>query len=98
MELTTTQTTQTFSFAALFDPAVARAAAARGAQWNLPRQTCRPLDRYVGPRVTSALAAFDAEIELSPLVEEEVDEDEVTSSFSEPAENDTDFEDSDDEL
>ena len=97
MEHTTTQTTQTYSFAALFDPAVARAAAARGAQWKLPRQMCRPLDRYVGPRVSAALAAFDAEVELSPLAEEELDE-ESDSSISAYDLPDVDLEDSDDDL
>ena len=49
-------TIQQSSFAALFDPAVARAAAQRAAQWNLPRHTCRPLDRYTGARVSADLA------------------------------------------
>ena len=90
-------TTQTYSFAALFDPEVARAAAARGAQWNLPRQMCRPLDRYVCPRVNADLAAFDAEVELSPLGEDELEE-EVNSSISARAEQDVDFDDADDDL
>ncbi len=90
-------TVQTYSFAALFDPEVARAAAARGAQWNLPRQMCRPLDRYVGPRVNADLAAFDAEVELSPLAEEELDE-ESDNALSTHAREDVDFEDADDDL
>ena len=43
------------SFAMLFDPAVARAAAERAARWDLPRQVCRPLDRYAGARVNAAV-------------------------------------------
>ena len=72
------QTIQSSSFAALFDPAVARAVAARAAKWDLPRQVCRPLDRYVGPRVSADLAAFDADVELSPLADEDL-QDESTA-------------------
>ena len=90
-------TTQTYSFAALFDPAVARAAAACGAQWNLPRQMCRPLDRYVGRRVSADLAAFDAEVDLAPLAEEEL-QDEPNSSIRANAQHDVDFDDADDDL
>jgi hypothetical protein len=90
-------TTQTYSFAALFDPEVARAAAARGAQWNLPRQMCRPLDRYVGPRVNADLAAFDAEVELAPLADEDLDE-ESNDSIIARARQGADFEDADEDL
>jgi hypothetical protein len=90
-------TIQTSSFAALFDPAVARAVAARAARWDLPRQVCRPLDRYVGPRVNADLAAFDAEVELAPLAEEELDE-ESNDSIIAQAGQDADFEDTDDDL
>jgi hypothetical protein len=65
-------THQQASFAMLFDPALARAAAERAAQWNLPRHMCRPLDRYVGPCVNSDLAAFDAAVDLAPVPEEEM--------------------------
>ena len=95
-QMTIEHTTPTFSFAALFDPAVARAAAARGAQWKLPRQMCRPLDRYVGPRVSADLAAFDAEVELAPLADEEFDAE--TTSIDASASRDTDFDDADDDL
>jgi len=65
------------TFAALFDPEVARALADRAAHWNLPRTVCRPLDRYVGARVNAATAAYDAEVEhaeveLAALPEEEI--------------------------
>jgi len=86
---------QPASFAMLFDPALALAAAERAAQWNLPRHVCRPLDRYVGPRVNSDQAAFDAAVELAPLAEEEL-RDEPQRSCSGRAEcSDPDFEDSD---
>ncbi len=62
------------SFAMLFDPAVARAAAERAAKWDLPRHICRPLDHYRNSRINSALAAYDAEIELAPVSEEEMHE------------------------
>jgi hypothetical protein len=61
------------SYAALFDPVVARAAAARAAQWNLPRHECHPLDRYAGKRVAADLAAFDASVERAPVFEEEIE-------------------------
>ena len=90
MEQTTIQTS---SFAALFDPAVARAVAARAARWDLPRQVCRPLDRYVGPRVNADLAAFDAEVELAPLADEDLHDDVELSLAA--ASEDTDLEDDD---
>ena len=61
-----------FSYAALFDPVVARAAAARAAQWDLPRHECHPLDHYAGRRVNPALAAFDATVELAPAVDDDI--------------------------
>lgn len=60
------------SYAALFDPAVAREVAARAAQWNLPRREIHPLDRYPGRRIASELARYDAEVELAPVPEEEI--------------------------
>ena len=69
-----TATIPQFSFAALFDPTVARAAAERAAQWNLPRRTCRPLDRYVGARVNADLASFDAEVDEISTLEDDLPE------------------------
>jgi hypothetical protein len=60
------------SFAMLFDPALAQAAAERAAQWNLPRRVCRPLDRQVRRRVNADLAAFDAAVDLAPVPEDEM--------------------------
>jgi hypothetical protein len=60
------------SYAALFDPVVARAAAARAAKWDLPRHECHPLDRYAGKRVAADLAAFDEAIELAPVAADEI--------------------------
>ena len=60
------------SYAALFDPVVARAVAARAAQWNLPRHECHPLDRYAGKRVAAELSAFDAAIESAAVADNEV--------------------------
>lgn len=59
------------SFAMLFDPSLALAAAKRAAQWDLPRRICRPLDRCGGPRLSADLAAYDAAVESAPIAEEE---------------------------
>lgn len=87
------------SFAMLFDPALARAAAEHAAKWDLPRYICRPLDQYRGSRVNSALAAYDAEVELAPVSEEEIHEvlmSAVSSAHrAAEAEGDADFEDDD---
>ena len=90
-------TIQTSSFAALFDPVVARAAAAQAAKWDLPRQIHRPLDRYVGPRVSADLAAFDAEVELAPLADDECLDEPVSRICADGA-DDVDFDDADDDL
>ena len=63
---------QHLSYATLFDPAVARAAVERAAQWDLPRHICRPLDHYVGARVSADVAAYDATVELAPVLDEEM--------------------------
>ena len=60
-----------FSYETLFDPVVARAVAARAAQWDLPRHECHPLDRYPGRRVAADLAAYDEQVELAPVPEED---------------------------
>ena len=85
-------TLQQFSFAALFDPAVARAAAERAAQWNLPRHTCRPLDRYVGARVNANVASYDAEVDNAIALEDDLPE-ELTAScgIAEALDNDDDL-------
>jgi hypothetical protein len=96
-------TTLQSSFATLFDPAIARAVAERAAQWDLPRHTCRPLDRYFGARVGSDLAAYDDAVDAAPLSAEEMHE-EVLGAASEDSgfdhnvdfEDDADFEDDDD--
>jgi hypothetical protein len=76
----THEITQQFSFAAMFDPAVARAAVERAAQWNLPRHICHPLDRPFGGRANAALAAYDAEVDCAPIS----DEDLIEEDFAEP--------------
>ncbi len=63
---------QQSSFAALFDPEVARAVAERAAHWKLPRHVCRPLDHYAGTTVSADLAAYDAAVERGPVTEEEM--------------------------
>ncbi len=82
-------TVEQSSFATLFSPAVALAAAARAAKWDLPRHMCRPLDRYVGSRVSADLAAFDAQVDLTPIPEEEMLE-ELQNTASGNAEDDQD--------
>jgi hypothetical protein len=82
------------SFAMLFDPAVALAAAKRAAQWDLPRHICHPLDHYHGARVNSALAAYDAAVDLAPLSEDEMSDDPPAGAGVEIS--DADFDDTDD--
>lgn len=86
------------SYAMLFDPAIARAVAQRAAKWDLPRRICRPLDHYVGPRVSADVAAYDATVELAPALEEEILEDTTSTGgrIACPSEHDADDEDSDD--
>lgn len=64
----------TLSFAQLIDPSSVLAAAERAAKWNLPRRVCRPLDRRMAIPVNPEVAAYDAEIEETTLVEEEHDD------------------------
>ena len=63
------------SYAALFDPAVALAVAKRAEQWNLPRHICHPLDRHPESRKSTELSAFDTAVDLAPLPEEEIPDD-----------------------
>jgi hypothetical protein len=87
-----------FSFEALFDPVVARAVAARAAQWDLPRYECHPLDRYPGRRVavTADLAAYDAEIELAPVPEEDDVQELQCDDPGHEVEEDPDYDDDED--
>lgn len=80
------------SFAALFDPTVARAAAERAASWKLPRRTCRPLDRYCGARVNPALFSYDNEIDCAAAPEDELPEELAsTCGFAEQPDSDDDL-------
>ncbi len=85
------------SFAILFDPALALAAADRAAQWDLPRRVCRPLDRYAGSRASASSAAYDAEVELAAIPEEEMPDEPpgIPSGQTADPGQDADFEDSD---
>ena len=79
------------SFAALFDPTVARAAAERAASWKL-RRTCRPLDRYAGGRVNPALFSYDNEIDCAAAPEDELPVELVsTCGFAEQPDSDDDL-------
>lgn len=60
----------TFSYAMLLEPEVVQAAAERAAKWNLPRRTCRPLDRGTPRRISAEVAAYDATIEQAAQAEE----------------------------
>mgnify|MGYP003704092065 CR=1 FL=1 len=51
-----------------------RLTAQRAAQWNLPRHTCRPLDRYTGARVSADLASYDAEVDDISTLEDDLPE------------------------
>lgn len=79
------------SFAMLFDPAVARAAVDRAAHWDLPRRVCRPLDRYKGSKVSSDLAAYDAEVERAPVPDEELPEEPQIAKTAGTVDSDPDF-------
>lgn len=83
------------SYAALFDPAVALAAAKRAAQWDLPRHICHPLDRYAGRRVNADLDAFDAAIDLAPAGDEALDEEPLSASIGNGHSASVDFDDED---
>ena len=84
------------SYAALFDPAVARAVVEHAAQWNLPRYICHPLDRYTERRASADLAAFDAAVDLAPVPEAEIPEDAQSATDKAGAAPDADFENDDD--
>jgi hypothetical protein len=84
------------SFAALFDPSVARAAVERAARWNLPRRICHPLDHFTGKRASADLAAFDAEVDRAPIPETELPEDSLVTAKAMGASAGSDFEDDDD--
>jgi len=83
------------SFAMLFDPAVAMAAIERAARWDLPRHVCRPLDQYHGARMNSALAAYDAAVDLAPVTAEEMPDEPASACDSADAAAE-DFDDADD--
>jgi hypothetical protein len=92
------KTTQSkvFSYETLFDPVVARAVAARAAQWDLPRHECHPLDRYPGRRVAADLAAYDEQVELAAVPEEENPEELQCEDAGHEAQDDHDFDDDED--
>jgi hypothetical protein len=85
-----------FSYATLFDPVVARAVAARAAQWDLPRHECHPLDRYPGRRVAADLAAYDEQVELAPVPEEDNREELRCDEPGHEAAEDPDYDDDED--
>ena len=87
-----------FSYATLFDPAVARAAIERAALWALPRRVCHPLEQCARGRISADLAAFDAEVEMASVPEEELLEASPSSDDTKAAalEQDSQFEDADD--
>lgn len=62
------------SFALLINPQTVQAAAERAAHWDLPRRICRPLDRRAATIVNPEVAAYDATIEDTPIVDEEAEE------------------------
>ena len=76
----TQENTLQSSFAALFDPAVARAVVERAAKWDLPRHICHPLDRPFGTRANAALAAYDAAVDCAPVSADEL----IEEDFAEP--------------
>ena len=77
------------SYAALFDPVVARAVAERAEHWNLPRHICHPLDRYAGKRVAADVAAFDAAVEVAAVADDEAaDEPRSACGVAENADSD----------
>lgn len=87
---------QSLSYAALFDPAVAMAAAKRATQWNLPRHICHPLDRTITRRASPDLAAFDAAVDMAPIPETELPDDSLIAGNAMRASSDSDLENEDD--
>lgn len=87
---------QSLSYAALFDPAIAIAAAKRAAQWNLPRHICHPLDRTITRRASPDLAAFDAAVDMAPVPETELPDDSFIAANAMRASSDSDLENEDD--
>ena len=79
------------SYAALFDPAIAREVAARAARWNLPRHECHPLDRYTGKRVAAELAAYDDAVESAPVGADEADDEPQQQCGVREQDDDEDF-------
>jgi len=65
------QLATSLSFAMLIDPQTVHAAAQRAAQWDLPRRICRPLDRRTALPVNADVAAYDAAVEDTPMIEDE---------------------------
>jgi len=82
---------QQSSFAMMFDPAAALAAAECAAKWDLPRRVCRPLDRYVGPCVSADLAAYDAQVDDGVAPDDEIDD--VPPSIARECDDDADCDD-----
>ena len=64
------------SYAALFDPTIALALAARAAQWNLPRHLHR-WDGQHGRSASPDVVAFDAAVDLAPIPDEEMPPDDA---------------------
>lgn len=61
------------SFAQLIDPSSVMAAVERAEKWDLPRRICRPLDRRTAMLVNAEVAAYDASVEETTLLEDEVE-------------------------
>lgn len=66
--------TAPLSFAQLIDPASVMAAVERADKWDLPRRICRPLDRRAAMLVNAEVAAYDASVEETTLLEDEVEQ------------------------
>jgi hypothetical protein len=82
-----------FSYAALFDPAVALAAAKRAEHWNLPRHICHPLDHYTGRRASAVLSVFDAAVDSAPISEDDLEAEMQYAATTVGDSTDPDFED-----
>ena len=59
-------------FAMILDTEAIKSVIAHAAELNLPRRECHPLDRYRGTYANAVLAKYDAEVDATPLANEDL--------------------------
>lgn len=60
-------------YAMILDTEAIKRVIAHAAELKLPRRECHPLDGYRGKCANAALAKFDAEVDATPVANEELD-------------------------